>query len=45
MTTPSYASVSILSLLCDSGERYLSNYHDAQWVDRTIGDCTEARLN
>ncbi|MEO6973497.1 MAG: PLP-dependent cysteine synthase family protein [Rhodoferax sp.] len=33
---------SILSLLCDSGERYLPTYHDAQWVERTIGDCTDA---
>ena len=31
---------SILSLLCDSGERYLPTYHDAQWVQDKIGDCT-----
>jgi hypothetical protein len=34
---------SILSLLCDSGERYLPTYHDVQWVERTIGDCTGAQ--
>ncbi|MGH8820126.1 MAG: PLP-dependent cysteine synthase family protein [Rhodoferax sp.] len=34
---------SVVSLLCDSGERYLPNYHDANWVERTIGDCSEAR--
>ena len=33
---------SILSLLCDSGERYLPTYHDAQWVEQTFGDCTDA---
>ncbi|MEO7399218.1 MAG: PLP-dependent cysteine synthase family protein [Polaromonas sp.] len=31
---------SILSLLCDSGERYLPTYYDAQWVQSKIGDCT-----
>ena len=29
---------SILSLLCDSGERYLPTYHDASWVKANIGD-------
>ncbi len=43
MTVPARTSVSILPLLCDSGERCLPNDHEAQWVDRTIGDCTEAR--
>ena len=33
---------SILSLLCDAGERYLPNYHCAQWVSDRLGDCTEA---
>ena len=39
-------SGSILSLLCDAGERYLPTYHDANWVERTLGDCTvsQARL-
>jgi cysteine synthase A len=30
---------SILSLLCDSGERYLPTYHDATWVQTHMGDC------
>lgn len=34
---------SILSLLCDSGERYLPTYHDADWVSRTMGDCAAAQ--
>ena len=34
---------SILSLLCDSGERYLPTYHDAEWVKGTIGDCADAQ--
>jgi len=33
---------SILSLLCDAGERYLPTYHDEGWVRRCLGDCTEA---
>ena len=33
---------SILSLLCDAGERYLPNYHCAEWVSESLGDCTEA---
>ncbi len=33
---------SILSLLCDAGERYLPSYHDATWVQQTFGDCTAA---
>lgn len=33
---------SILSLLCDSGERYLPTYHNAQWVNEKMGDCTAA---
>jgi cysteine synthase A len=33
---------SILSLLCDAGERYLPNYHNAQWVNSNFGDCTAA---
>jgi cysteine synthase A len=31
---------SILSLLCDAGERYLGNYHCATWVSENFGDCT-----
>jgi len=33
---------SILSLLCDSGERYLPTYHDADWVQGRMGCCLEA---
>ena len=33
---------SILSLLCDSGERYLPTYHDAAWVEKSFGDCSAA---
>jgi cysteine synthase A len=37
---------SILSLLCDAGERYLPTYHAPDWVTKTVGDCAlaEARL-
>ena len=34
---------SILSLLCDAGERYLPTYFDTEWVDRTFGDCSAAQ--
>lgn len=34
---------SILSLLCDAGERYLPTYHDAQWVQAQLGDCAPAQ--
>ncbi len=30
---------SILSLLCDSGERYLPTYHHDGWVRDAMGDC------
>jgi cysteine synthase A len=33
---------SIVSLLCDAGERYLPTYHDAAWVAANLGDCTAA---
>jgi len=33
---------SILSLLCDAGERYLGSYFDPVWVHRNIGDCSPA---
>jgi len=33
---------SILSLLCDSGERYLPTYYNAQWVAEKMGDCAAA---
>ena len=33
---------SILSLLCDAGERYLPNYHCAEWVTSNLGECTAA---
>jgi cysteine synthase A len=34
---------SILSLLCDSGERYLPSYHDAAWVQNAFGDIGPAQ--
>ena len=34
---------SLLSLLCDSGERYLPSYHNAEWVLGKMGDCTQAQ--
>lgn len=34
---------SILSLLCDAGERYLPSYHNADWVSQTLGDCDDAQ--
>ena len=33
---------SILSLLCDAGERYLGSYHDPVWTREHIGDYSEA---
>jgi cysteine synthase len=33
---------SVLSLLCDTGERYLPTYHDAAWVNVAIGECDAA---
>ena len=34
---------SILSLLCDAGERYLPTYHDEAWVTARVGDCAAAQ--
>jgi cysteine synthase A len=34
---------SILSLLCDSGERYLPTFYDAAWVQGRFGDCAAAQ--
>ncbi|RYF25181.1 MAG: PLP-dependent cysteine synthase family protein [Comamonadaceae bacterium] len=34
---------SILSLLCDSGERYLPTYYDEAWVETRMGCCIAAR--
>lgn len=34
---------SILSLLCDAGERYLPTYFNAAWVATHFGDCTAAQ--
>ncbi|MBV7543443.1 PLP-dependent cysteine synthase family protein [Acidovorax sp. sic0104] len=34
---------SILSLLCDAGERYLPTYFDTHWVDERFGDCSSAQ--
>jgi cysteine synthase len=38
---------SILSIICDAGERYLPTYHDAKWVAEMVGDCdgTTSSLN
>lgn len=36
---------SILSLLCDSGERYLPTYYNPQWVSEKVGDCTVAQAH
>ena len=33
---------SILSLLCDAGERYLGSYFDPAWVSKNMGDCSSA---
>ena len=33
-------SGSLVTLLCDSGERYLETYYNPQWVDAHIGDLT-----
>ena len=30
---------SLLTLLCDSGERYLPTYYQAEWVVEQFGDC------
>lgn len=32
---------SIVTLLCDSGERYLDTYYDEQWITDNIGDLSE----
>ncbi|MEN3754636.1 PLP-dependent cysteine synthase family protein [Mangrovibacter sp. SLW1] len=34
---------SIVTLLCDSGERYLESYYNPEWVAANIGDLSEAR--
>ncbi len=34
-------SGSIVTLMCDSGERYLDTYYNPQWVRNTIGDIRE----
>ncbi len=34
---------SVLTLLCDAGERYLPTYHDAHWVEQQFGDCALAQ--
>ncbi len=33
---------SVLSLLCDAGERYLATYFDAAWVAENLGECGAA---
>ena len=32
-------SGSVLSLICDSGERYLPTYHNEAWVKECVGSC------
>ncbi|NJM44163.1 MAG: hypothetical protein HC858_09655 [Brachymonas sp.] len=34
---------SLLSLICDAGERYLPTYHNAAWVSECMGDCEAAQ--
>ena len=34
---------SILSLLCDAGERYLPTYFNCDWVEERFGDCAGAQ--
>lgn len=34
---------SIVTLLCDSGERYLESYYNPEWVAANIGDLSESR--
>jgi cysteine synthase len=36
---------SLLSLICDAGERYLPTYHNDAWVNDCMGDCQEAQTN
>ena len=36
-------SRSILSLLCDSGKRYLPTYYDTDWVREKVGCCVNAQ--
>jgi len=36
---------SVLSLLCDAGERYLPTFHDVAWVKTNIGDCSAAEAS
>lgn len=35
---------SILSLICDAGERYLPTYHNEAWVSDCMGDCEAATM-
>lgn len=34
---------SIVTLICDSGERYPDTYYNPQWVADNIGDLTDAQ--
>ncbi|GLR69486.1 PLP-dependent cysteine synthase family protein [Agaribacter marinus] len=34
----------IVSVICDSGERYLNSYYDQQWVKDNIGVCDESAI-
>jgi len=36
---------SVVSLLCDSGERYTQSYHDAAWVQKNFGDIESHRAH
>ncbi len=35
---------SLVSLLCDSGDRYLHTYQNPAWVDQTFGHCDSAAV-
>jgi cysteine synthase A len=35
---------SIVSLMCDSGERYMDTYYDPDWVRKSIGDVSEFEI-
>ncbi|WP_299197049.1 PLP-dependent cysteine synthase family protein [uncultured Amphritea sp.] len=35
---------SLVTLICDGGERYLDSYYDEEWVAKNIGDISEYQL-
>ena len=34
-------SGSVVSMICDSGERYQDTYHNSQWLVQHVGDISE----